>query len=197
MTPPLFTVVIPTLGRPTLPHTLASINPAFAETIVVADAFDMVPDRLNEIANVVRAFHARFEAVDAGRHNHGSPQLQHGYAIARGRWILNLGDDDRFEPYAFQTMASILETMPIPTPAMFRVVLHPAPQRGAQRLPVVLWAEPIIRRSWMTGQSFVIPNRPDRMGSWLHDQDVGFIETTLELWHDRVEWRPEVIEQCY
>lgn len=102
MSRPLFTVVIPTIGRDSLPKTLASIPAAIendlVEVIVVADAHGNNAYNLHKIEADARRFGARYLEVDAGYHDVGSPQLQAGYAAAEGQWILNCGDDDIYEP---------------------------------------------------------------------------------------------------
>lgn len=193
---PTFTVVIPTLGRPGLPLTLESARHENVEIIVVADTYRMMRYDVNTIREIAESSNARFLAVDADRHDHGSPQLQAGYECAECSWIMNLGDDDLYEPLAFETMQRAIDEIGEPMPMMFRSVLHPGPQRG-NTVPVVLWHEPVLERSKMTGQCFVIPNDQSRIGSWLPDQDVGHITETVRLWGGRIAWRTEVLAQCY
>lgn len=196
MSRPLFTVVVPTLGRSSLPKTLASINRDMAEIIVVADAFEMGDTIHDAIMAEAKRWRARFYAVDAGHHDWGSPQLQEGYRQARGEFILNCGDDDIYEPFAFETIKRAIDAIAAPVPMMFRTVLHPAPQRGNDH-PVVLWADPELRNRNITGQCFVIPNDQERIGSWSILVDFGFICDTVRLWDGRVEWRTELISQCF
>lgn len=196
MSRPLFSVIIPTIGRPSLPRTLASCQHPDVEVIVVADAFEMSSHDLNAIRLTAQDWGAEFLAYDAGYHDTGSPQLQHGYANATGAWIMNSGDDDVYEPLAFETMRRAIESLSEPVPLMFRSVLHPGPQRG-NRVPVVLWHHPSIVDKNVTGQCFVIPNVPERIGSWNIHVDFGFIKDTVTKWNDRIEWRTEVVSQCY
>lgn len=195
MTRPLLTVVIPTIGRSTLPRTLESIPPnAGIEVIVVADAFEADEFRLPNIQSAAREYRARYLEVDAGFHDWGSPQLQAGYALAEGQWIMNCGDDDVYEPLAFPTIERAIDSLTEPVPLMFRTVLHPAPQRGTT-VPVVLWHTPEITRGLITGQCFAVPNVPEKLGRWV--DDVTFMAETVEAWGGNVGWRTEVISQCY
>lgn len=195
----LFTVVIPTIGRESLPKTLASINRDYAEIIVVADTFEMGKHDANWIKLQAQEYDADFLAVDAGYHDTGSPQLQAGYAAAGGAWVMNSGDDDLYEPFAFETMARAIESLAEPVPLMFRTALHPTwpDQRRGNREIVVLWKDPVIRDKNITGQCFVIPNDQSRIGSWSIHVDFGFITDTVRLWDGRLEWRTELISQCY
>lgn len=197
---PLFTVVIPTLGRETLERTLLSIRcqPTLGlpdpEIIVVFDTFALedvhAPRRT---ANLCERYGAIYAEHNAGCHDTGSPQLEVGFARARGCYILNCGDDDVYEPWAFPTMRQAIEGEPT-RPLMFRTVLHPAPQRGDQRESIVLWQERRIERGRITGQCFLAPNVPEKLGRWV--DDVTFMAETVEKWGS-VGWRTEVISQCY
>lgn len=196
MSRPLFTVVVPTLGRQSLPETLASINRDLAEIIVVADTFEMPATIRDAIKGEAKRWACRYLEVDAGHHDWGSPQLQAGYAAAEGDWILNCGDDDCYEPFAFETIKRAIDSIAAPVPMMFRTVLHPSPVRG-NTVPVVLWHDPELRNRNITGQCFVIPNVQEKIGRWDILVDFGFITSTVELWGGDVAWRTEVISQCF
>lgn len=189
---PFFTVVIPTIGRPTLGRTLDSI-PEGVDVIVVADTFEMDEGTQRMIRCHALAWGARYYAVDAGRHDTGSPQLAEGYRQAQGNWIMNLGDDDVYEPHAFKTIRRAIVNDVTTRPLMFRTVLHPAPHRGNE-LPVALWATPEITRGRITGQCFLTPNDQSKLGEWV--DDVTFMQQTVERFGS-VAWRTEVISQCY
>lgn len=196
---PTFTVVIPTIGRASLPKTLESCQRDDVQTIVVADTFEMGKHDLNSIRLTAQDWHAELLVCDAGYHDTGSPQLLAGYAAAEGEWVLNCGDDDVFEPFAFETMRRAIESLAEPVPLMFRTALHPTwpdPSRGNRNI-AVLWQDAEVRDKNVTGQCFVIPNDQTRIGSWLINKDVGFITDTVRLWDGRVEWRSEIISQCF
>jgi glycosyltransferase involved in cell wall biosynthesis len=192
---PLFSVVIPTVGRPTLPLTLASIDRHYAEIIVVADTHGPLQ---TDVGRTAGQYGARYLEVDAGAHDTGSPQLHVGFALAEGQYILNCGDDDVYEPEVFDLLAEIVRDKPEPWPrhgpVMFKVVMHPNGARG-NHAPVTLWERPAIERFNVTGQSFVCPNVPGKVGRWV--DDVTLMRETVALWDGRCEWREEVIAQCY
>lgn len=196
MSAPLFTVVIPTLGRPTLERTLESIRsqagPNWVEIIVVGDAYQR---QLAGLSLLCHDYDARYYELDAGIHDTGSPQLHYGYMLATGAWVMNFGDDDVYEPGVFQMLSEIV--IPDHTaigPLMFRSEMHPGPQRG-NTSPVVLWDRPVIERFHVTGQGFVTPNDKLRLGRWV--DDVTFMRETVALWGGRIEWRDELIARCY
>lgn len=195
---PLFSVVIPTLGRETLERTLASIRGQrlgnLAEILVVQDSYEATAYAMLRTVATCWLYGAIYAEHNAGRHDTGSPQLALGYGLAEGQWIVNCGDDDVYEPYAFLTMQRAIENDVTTRPLMFRTVLHPAPQRGDQRESIVLWQERRIDRGRITGQCFLAPNVPDKLGRWV--DDVTFMAETVEKWGS-VGWRTEVISQCY
>ena len=191
MSRPLFTVVIPTVGRPSLPQTLASIVRDYAEIIVVADMHGPLQ---SNVARAAGQYGARYLEVDAGHHDAGSPQLHVGFALAEGRYILNCGDDDVYEPEAFDLMADVVRGKDEHEPVMFKVELLPNGARG-NRVPVTLWERPVIERFNVTGQSFVCPNLPGRIGRWV--DDVTMMAETVAFWGGRCEWREELIARCY
>lgn len=196
MTRPLFSVIVPTIGRPSLPKTLASINRDMAEIIIVADTFEMGDTIQDAIKGEALRWGARFYAADAGHHDWGSPQLQAGYAAAEGQYILNCGDDDIYEPLAFPTIERAIDSIAAPVPMMFRTALHPSPVRGNTNI-AVLWQYPTLTNRNITGQCLVLPNDQSKIGSWSILVDFGFITSTIDLWGGQVAWRTEVISQCY
>lgn len=195
---PMFTVVIPTIGRETLGRTVESIRSqsycANAEIIVVMDTHGGLPEEVEEsVRSTCKASGFWPLSLDAGAHDIGSPQLHMGFQRAHGVYVLNCGDDDVYEPGAFQAMASAIERQDVYHPLMFKVELHPAPHRG-NREPVVLWDRQEIAEGRVTGQGFVCPNDPQRMGRWVNDWT--FMRETVALHGGRIEWREELIARC-
>jgi glycosyltransferase involved in cell wall biosynthesis len=136
---PDLTVVVPTQGRATLPRALASIRsqagPDDVEILVVADTHSPL---LSDVKTLAWVHRAECFKLDAGTHAWGYPQIQHGYDIAQGDYILCIGDDDVYEPGAFDVIRCAIVEHGTPAPFLFKVELHPSPTRGCRR-PVVLW----------------------------------------------------------
>jgi hypothetical protein len=189
----MFSVVIPTLGRPTLLPTLDSI-PEDVQRIVVVDTFEMDDDTRAGIRHLTTALGVTHLELDAGRHDTGSSQLALGFAEARGQWLLNFGDDDVYEPGAFDIIRQAIAEQRTPHPLMFKVELLPNGARGNRR-PVTLWQDRSIRRYGVTGQSFVCPNDPAKLGRWV--DDVTFMQGTVALHGHQIDWREERIARCY
>jgi hypothetical protein len=196
MSRPLFTVVIPTLGRPSLPRTLASI-PDDVETIVVGDSHGgLTAEQKYILHHFSQVYYARYLELDAGRHDRGDSQIAYGFAQARGLWLLNCGDDDVYEPGAFNVMSRAIAEQAGPEhPLMFKVELLSNPVRGNQD-GTILWSHRgRIEQFKVTGQSFVCPNDPERLGVW--DTDWRFMQTTVAKYGGAVDWRDELTMRCY
>lgn len=192
------TIVIPTQGRATLPRCLASMAAEVQpgprpEILVVADTHSPL---LMDVAALCRDAGVTYLEHDAGRHDWGYPQLQHGYERAQGGHIMNIGDDDVYEPGAFAVVRAALAEAEGRLP-FFRAELHPSPHRG-HVVPTLCWIERgRFERSWVTGQNFVCPNDPSVMGYW-EDDFYQMAATVHRLGGtDVLVWRDEAIARCY
>lgn len=204
MIKPMFSVVIPTVGRRSLPDTLASIPPE-VEVIVVADKFEPKPD-FERIYYMCRMRPGtRYLELDVGKHDTGSSQIDFGMRRAEGEYLLNFGDDDIYEPFAFDKMKRAIEmerhrwTHYDALPFMFRVALHPTwpdPRRGNRNIAVI-WRFPAVIDKNITGQCFVVPNKPDLLGNWFGNVDLEFMQTTVANYDGICVFREEIIAQCY
>lgn len=196
MESPLFSVIIPTIGRTSIAATLRSIRHqnAPAEVLVVFDTFRADPLVVQAVGIMAESYGARFLTLDAGRHDTGSPQLAYGFSQAEGEWILNLGDDDRYVEGAFEIMKRVIDRQDDCRPLLFRAELHPAAHRQ-NTVPILLWDRQEIAQGHVTGQNFCCPNDQARLGTWTNDWT--FIRSTVEAWDGDVEWRDEVTVRCY
>jgi glycosyltransferase involved in cell wall biosynthesis len=187
-----FTVVIPTIGRASLAKTLDSI-PSYVEKIVVADTHAPL---LTNVAQVCKDHGATYYELNVGKRDRGSAQIDYGMKRASGEYLLNFGDDDVYEPYAFQIIENAIKQENYVAPLMFRVALHPVAHRGNTNI-AVLWQYKKLDDKYITGQCFVVPNISDRLGTWFSNADVDFIKTTVSNYDHTLHWRPEIIAQCY
>jgi len=186
----VFSVVIPTTGRPTLARTLESVDRRLADVIVVADTHGPLE---SDVEAVAREYDVRYLEFDAGVHDTGSPQLHVGNQYASGAWLLNCGDDDVYVPGAFEAMYGHI-ARGVQHPLMFRTILHPSPGR-ANTVPVVLWSERQVERFNVTGQGFACPNSRTRLGRWV--DDVTFMRETVALHGGAIDWCDEITMECY
>jgi hypothetical protein len=191
------TIVIPTQGRETLPTCLASMRPLRqgdvpAQILVVADTHSPL---LMDVQALCQEERVTYLELDAGWHDWGYPQLQYGYDLALGDYVMNIGDDDVYEPGAFEVIRNAIDELPSTRPLLFRALMHPSVSRPCGD-PLLLWRlRGQIVRGTVTGQNLVAPNVPAKLGTWV--DDFIHLEQTVNAWDGLVEWRDEVIAKCY
>jgi hypothetical protein len=195
---PLLSVILPTVGRPSLARTLRSLLRQGDwlpwEAILVGDTYagtwaHQLPD-----AEALAGSDPRLSYVecDGGQHAWGHPQRTHGATVARGRYLAFLGDDDLYLPGAFEAIARALRA-----------------HEADPRVFLFRWISPWRMVYWHTAgflgdmpgfidaECVVCPNVPDKLGTWenRYQGDYDFITQTVEQWGglSRVIWRPEVI----
>jgi len=201
----LLSVIVPTVGRPSLARTLRSLlcqrSRLTWEVILVGDThapqggpatwahqLAAVPQTLVGIPA------ARYVEHDGGRHAWGHPQRNFGATVARGRYLAWLGDDDVYLPGAFEAIRTALTAEPEPRVFLFRWI---PPWKAP-----VLWEEAgVLLQDHIDAEQIVCPNDPERMGTWnagRYQGDYDFIRETVDKWGgtERVVWRPEVIAQA-
>lgn len=152
MNTPSLSIVIGTIGRPSLEWTLDSIAAQGLqggdEVIVVRDSFEARDDKLH-VRERVERYGDRFHYFehDAGEHYFGIAQTNHGFGKVRGDFVCSLGDDDIYSAGAFETLRPVLAE------DRDRAVLFQflAPWRQ------VLWDRPRMRRSRISGQCIAAP----------------------------------------
>ena len=206
METPLLSVVVPTVGRPSLQRTLRSLlrqgDRLPWEAVLVGDTF--APDGVTgtwahqlptayELAQSDPRF--VYTECDGGRHAWGHPQRNHGATVARGRYLSWLGDDDIYLRGAFETIARALrrrEALDDPRVHLFRWI---APWKQ------VYWhTAGFLAQDHIDAECIVCPNVADKLGTWTnrYQGDYDFIAETVERWGGvgRVLWQPEVIAQA-
>ena len=200
MTTPLLSVIIPTVGRPSLARTVRSLQCQCSwlswEAILVGDTHSgkWAPDLPAADALAARDPHLRYVEHDGGVHAWGQPQRNFGATVARGRYLAWLGDDDLYLPGAFDAIGKAIRSLDEPRVLLFRWI---APWKQ------VLWHtagflgdEP----GHIDAECIVCPNVPERLGTWTlrYQGDFDFIQETIACWGglERTIWQPEVIAQA-
>jgi glycosyltransferase involved in cell wall biosynthesis len=173
-------VIIPTLGRETLPQTLASCADADEIVVVLDTARGGSPSSLPPLPpNAVL-----IEGCWGVTGGHAGRQV--GIQRASGTHLAFMDDDDVYTSGAIATMRNALGDVPV----IFRM---DDPLHG------VIWREPEIRWANVSTQMYVVPNVPDKLGSWTPHMpglkcpggDFTFISETVENFGG-VVWREEV-----
>lgn len=187
-TPPTLSVVVPTLGRDTLPRALASIK---AQALIDGDEVLLVQDgpddALARPAFQQSGLPGRYVALDRRHDDFGASPRNAGIAQAQGEYLAFLDDDDTYRPAAFNAIRDAACKTP-GRPLMFR---NWVTKWGRTR-----WADRIVKPSNVGTPMFVVPNDPERLAVWPGHRggDYGFIHETLRLWPaGSLVWCPEIL----
>ena len=217
---PDLSVIVPTIGRPFLEHTLRSMllqqTTLTWEVVLVGDGHGKKWDeQLNNVPGILdRSYHAfpahyrdqpvlRYWEHDGGQHCTGMPQRQFGMTVARGRWLAFMDDDNVYLPFAFQAIkCGILdaeergsEENRYPPVLLYRWIRPPAFNRG------IFWDRPTLHSSIEQGpghidaKNIVCPNAPEQLGKWgmRYTGDYDFVKETIALHEGNVIFRPEIL----
>jgi hypothetical protein len=173
-------VVIPTLGRPSLADTLASCADADEIVVVLDTARGTVELPCPLPPNAVFA-EGSFGVTG------GHAGRVHGIGLATGTHLAFMDDDDIYLPDAIDLM----RTHACDRPVIFRMDHY---NHG------ILWRDRTLEFGNVSTQMYVVPNDPGRLGSWephvpgLKEPggDYTFIASTVEKMGDPV-WREEIV----
>lgn len=152
-------VIVPTLGRPTLGRALDSIVGQLDERDELLVVADSAGDRRAARAEADWRQGRYLERPHDPLLGVGNAQRQAGIAAARGSHLCFLDDDDVYLPGALALFRSAAGDLP----AVFRVELY-------NRL---CWAEPVLRRDNVSGIALVVANRAGLLGEWRGWYDAG------------------------
>jgi hypothetical protein len=165
--------IVPTIGRPSLAKTLASIETQPGDEILVVGGVNPVSS------------HPRVRCIPcAPGGDFGHKERNFATPMARCRYIAHIDDDDVYAPGTRALMADAIQQTP-GRPVIFRMQFPNG---------LTLWQEPVVRCGNLGTPCFLIPNRPTMMGQWASfvGGDCAFLESSKWKAEDYV-WRPEVI----
>lgn len=104
--------------------------------------------------------------------------------LARCPYMAHIDDDDVYAPGTRALMADAIQQA------------HERPTIFRMRFPngITLWSEPEIRCGNLGTPCFLIPNKPDMLGTWgpFVGGDCWFLQTSKWKAED-YNWRPEII----
>jgi hypothetical protein len=168
----MISFIVPTVGRPSLARTLASIEARPGdEILVVGDGFRTNDNRV------------RYVDCAPGK-DWGAAERNFVTPLARGQYLAHIDDDDAYAPGTRALMQDAIMRTP-GRPVLFRM-----------RYPcgITLWAEPSLRCGNVGTPMMLIPNRPTMLGTWgsFVGGDCHFLET-MKWRPEDIVWRPEVI----
>lgn len=175
----MISFIVPTLGRPSLLNTLASIEMQRGDEILVVG--DRIPEKITlptPRLGVIR----HIQCAPGGDWGHSERNFSTPFA--RGRYIAHIDDDDVYRRGTRAVMGEAIAATP-GRPVIFRMQFP---------CGITLWQDPQIRCGNLGTPCFLIPNRPTMLGTWMPyvGGDCAFLETSK--WkHEEYVWRPEVI----
>ena len=185
-------VIIATLGRPSLRGTLASILGAGLllrsdEAIVVADGKETGVEKICWDFSMKACI--RLLETDAS-HDWGATQRRLGGVVATRSHLLYLDDDDAMAPGAPEVIRTSAKKSP------GRVLLF----RMRHSKHGVLWRTPQVKVNNLSTQNIVVPNEKSRLGTWgtRYAGDYDFISSTVKKFPSGeagVVWCQEIIAE--
>lgn len=177
-------VIVATIGRPSLARALESVSPSPHDEIIVVS-------RQLEVSPLAEARGALFRHWDGPQIAGGAYERQHGIEQATGDYLIFLDDDDVMAPEGLEIVRAEAGKLEAPLPLLFRV----------QEPGGFIWSQqPSLVYGEVTGSQFVPPN--SKLVPWPIDPcgDQPFIESVIGNWGgykavDRViiRIRPELI----
>ena len=164
------TVIVPTIGRPTLRATLDSIPPDW-KTVVVADGVDAMV-KAHRIVNGDATLTWTTVTEDVGH-----SQRNKGMTFAKTDWLAFMDDDDTYAP-------NVQVDLDERVPHIFQM-RYPGGR--------TLWTEPLVRHGMVGTPMFIVPNDPERLGRWPSHRsgDFDFIRDTCGMY----DQPPRFVEQ--
>lgn len=177
------TVITPTLARPSLRGTLASIAPQLHD----GDEHIVIGDGAQPRAAETCAEYGASYQDGTQTHNYGAAQRDVGISLARGDWLLFCDDDDTFTPDALATVRQVVVDNPT-MPHLFRMRYRAS--------GVVLWQDDIVCEGNVGTPMIVVPTCLE-LPAWsdghpvAYTSDHRFIQRVTDLYG--VVWRKEII----
>jgi len=169
----MISFIVPTIGRPSLTQTLASIEWRPGDEILIVGERQYATN------------HQRIRWVPCLRGNDwGAKERNVAMPLARGRYLAFMDDDDMYAPGHRALMQDAIETTP-GKPVIFR-----------QQYPDgrTLWKDPVVAFGNVGTPMVLVPNIPERLGIWgsFVGGDCAFIET-LGWLRNEIVWRTDVV----
>lgn len=194
---PKFSIIIPTIMRPTLVATLASIRHAGGgpgdEVLVIVDAAHQngyAPAGFNDaVAGLVATgTSVRILQPDDARGGWGGPARNHGVSAARGSHLLFIDDDDVYRPGAIE---------------MIRSLVAPAPEsmhvwRMVARGGAVVWRVPRLMQGNIGTPMFAVPRGVAGYWTERYEGDFDFAWSSFRNMNDTgcMVWHEQVLVDC-
>lgn len=172
--------LVPSIGRPSLAKTLASIELWPGDEVLVIGELASLGEYVTQ-ENIERGI--RFIHCPRGN-DWGHAERNYATRFAHGQYLAHIDDDDVYAPNTRAIMQDAIDTTP-GRPILFRM-----------RFPngITLWEDPNLRCGNMGTPCILIPNVPEMLGTFgsFVGGDTHYIET-MKWPQESIVFRPEVI----
>lgn len=197
--PVSFSIIIPTLGRPSLRRTLLSIkhanfDPALDQLIVIGDGYNPEAKRITEQLAGWIGFN-QWAYLQTDRRTGGGKARHLGFSKATCTHIALIDDDDQYTPHALRNMRAAVSVEP-DRPHIFRMrnCNHDRAHWHA------LWGSQEVKIGNIGTPMVVLPNEQEKFGVWDDLQncsDFRFFNATLGNFAKPPTWHEHVIVDVY
>jgi glycosyltransferase involved in cell wall biosynthesis len=176
------TIIVPTIGRPSLRNTLDSIASQlqmFDQVFVVADGI------YPESKALVKTFgiqYGYFEFADGPTGDWGARARNFGIDLAQKAYIAFMDDDDEYLPGAFVSIKKAIQEHP-GSPFLFRMMHKKR----------IIWEKPEVSVGNVSTQMVLVPNDPLKIPRYTerYEGDYDFIKGVGDLYPAFI-WREEI-----
>jgi glycosyltransferase involved in cell wall biosynthesis len=167
------TIIVPTVGRPSLEKTLDSIASQirrFDQVFVVGDGIYPESRKLVQKYGVQYAY---FELPDGPHHDWGARARNFGIEIAKKAYIAFMDDDDHYLPWAFEIIKEAVHRFP-GHPFIFRM----------QHEEQTIWKTTELSVGNVSSQMIIVPNDQKKLGRFSdrYEGDFDFIKSTADFY---------------
>jgi glycosyltransferase involved in cell wall biosynthesis len=181
------TIILPTIGRPSLKATLDSIAMQigrYDQVFVVADGHYPAAKKLVDSYGIQYGY---FEIPGGPHGDWGARARNFALPLSKKGYISFMDDDDCYLPGAFAAIRRAIQELPGKL-FLFRMF------HGT----TILWRREELTLGNVSSQMVVVPNRQDKLGRFTerYEGDFDFIESTAGLYADGYDpfiWRKEII----
>jgi len=181
-------IIVPTHDGDGLDRLFVSVEDQLQpgdEVLIVGDIHD--GPLSDEVMQTIRSARHNYLSFDAGHHCWGHCQINEGITWANGDYLMFIDDDDCVPAGALDSIRRALAEQVEPRPLMFKFY--------SRRHNTYLPQGHYIRESAIGGHAMVVPNVPERLGTWAcrYAGDYDWIVSTVALWPSGVAWYDDVI----
>lgn len=183
----MLSIVIATIGRPSLHRTLESLQGQLRDLDEVLVVGDGDPE------NAGRMFRAsglpgRYIPIEGPNGDYGHTPRNKAMPQALGKHLLFIDDDDTYLPGAMDSVRRAIIEHP-DRPILFKM------KRPDKRFNDVLWTKRRVELGNVSTQMIVAPNTPAKLGVWGHRYagDFDFLTSTIKHYQNGPAWRDEII----